>query len=446
MKNIFTFLIALTATFVVGQTTLIDFESATTWGDFDGGAVTTIANPYNNTDNNSANVGKMVKSAGKTWGGSSTVLGSAIDFANNNTFSMKVYSPRANAKVLFKVENSSNAGINFEKEVTMTTANAWETLVFDYSAIDNTKSYHKIVLIFDNGTMGDGTANFTFYVDDIVLYQKSETCSDGVLNNGETAIDCGGPNCSPCITPPTTAAPTPPARAAADVISLYSDAYTDVASNFDAGWCGNNSVTEVMVGGNAAQKYLGNACQGIVLSNAIDASGFTHYHVDIFIAAGTDLTGKVFNLKFVGTPTTTVFKEVNHDLNALQPSVGQWVSLTGTVDLSTMGGFKEFGITSNLNDKVWYDNLYVHKNTVLGIGHIDTPSFSIYPNPMGSQLTVEGISEVQHVSIFDLTGREVLRATPNKAVFTLDTADLQSGVYMLSLQVGDSEITKKLVK
>jgi len=45
MKNIFTFLIALTATFVFGQTTLIDFESATTWGDFDGGAVTTIANP-----------------------------------------------------------------------------------------------------------------------------------------------------------------------------------------------------------------------------------------------------------------------------------------------------------------------------------------------------------------------------------------------------------------
>ena len=244
---------------------------------------------------------------------------------------------------------------------------------------------------------------------------------------------------------PATAAPTPPARAAADVISLYSDAYTDVASNFDAGWCGSNSVTEVMVGGNAAQKYLGNACQGIVLSNAIDASGFTHYHVDIFIAAGTDLTGKTFHLKFVGTPTT-VFKEVTHDINGLGLKSGKWISFDGTVDLSTMGGFKEFGITSNLNDKVWYDNLYVHKNTVLGIGHIDTPSFAIYPNPMGSQLTVEGVSEVQHASIFDLTGREVLRATPNKAVFTLDTADLQHGVYMLSLQVGDNEITKKLMK
>ena len=72
--------------------------------------------------------------------------------------------------------------------------------------------------------------------------------------------------------------------------------------------------------------------------------------------------------------------------------------------------------------------------------------FSVYPNPMGSQLTVEGVSEVQLASIYDLTGREVLRATPNKAVFTLNTADLQHGVYMLSLQVGDNEITQKLIK
>ena len=27
------------------------------------------------------------------------------------------------------------------------------------------------------------------------------TCNDGVLNNGETSIDCGGPNCQPCVAP-----------------------------------------------------------------------------------------------------------------------------------------------------------------------------------------------------------------------------------------------------
>jgi hypothetical protein len=71
--------------------------------------------------------------------------------------------------VLLKVENLTNPGISYEKEVLTTTANAWELLTFDYSGINAANSYQKIVLIFDNGTMGDGTANFTFNFDDIIL-------------------------------------------------------------------------------------------------------------------------------------------------------------------------------------------------------------------------------------------------------------------------------------
>jgi hypothetical protein len=243
---------------------------------------------------------------------------------------------------------------------------------------------------------------------------------------------------------PATAASTPPTRNAADVISLYSDAYTDVASNFDAGWCSTNSISEISVAGNATMAYLGNTCQGIVLDAGIDASAFTNYHVDIYIEAGTDVIGKTFHLKFVGTPTS-ITKEVNHDINGLGLKAGQWNSLDGTVDLTTMTGFKEFSITSNLANSVYYDNLYVYKAPTASIEDLSS-SFSIYPNPMGSLLTVEGVSEVQHASIFDLTGREVLSAMPNKAVFTLDTADLQHGVYMLSLQIGDTKTTHKLVK
>jgi len=82
---------------------------------------------------------------------------------------MKVHSPRVGAKVLLKVENMTNGGINFEKEVSTLTANAWEELTFDYSTINTANSYQKVVLIFDLGTQGDGTANFTFYFDDITL-------------------------------------------------------------------------------------------------------------------------------------------------------------------------------------------------------------------------------------------------------------------------------------
>jgi len=150
----------------------LDFESASltySFTDFDGGNATVISNPQSSGINTSAKVGKMVKSAGQVWGGSWIGLTSPIDFSVKKTFKMKVFSPRVGAKVLLKVENQNDGGISYEKEVTTTTAGAWELLTFDFSAINTANSYQKVVLIFDLGTMGDGTANFTFLFDDITL-------------------------------------------------------------------------------------------------------------------------------------------------------------------------------------------------------------------------------------------------------------------------------------
>jgi len=150
----------------------LTFESPTinyNWFNFDGGNVTVINNPQANGINTSGKVARMVKNAGQPWGGSFLTLSSNIDFSTNKIFRMKVYSPRVGAKVLLKVENSGNGAINFEKEVLTTVANAWEDMVFDYRTINASQNYNRIVVIFDNGTMGDGSANFTFLMDDIRL-------------------------------------------------------------------------------------------------------------------------------------------------------------------------------------------------------------------------------------------------------------------------------------
>ena len=150
----------------------LDFESGTlnyTFTNFDGGDATVITNPQSSGINTSSKVGKMVKNAGQVWGGSWIALANPINFTASTTFKMKVFSPRVGAKVLLKVENLTNGGISYEKEVLTTMANAWEDLTFDYSAINTANSYQKIVLIFELGTMGDGSANFTFLFDDIRL-------------------------------------------------------------------------------------------------------------------------------------------------------------------------------------------------------------------------------------------------------------------------------------
>jgi hypothetical protein len=156
----------------------LTFESPTvnyTFSDFGGGAVTRINNPQSSGINTSSKVGRMVKNAGEVYGGSLIALGAPIDFTNNKVFRMKVFSPRVGAKVLLKVENLTNGGISFEKEVVTTVANAWEDLAFNYNAINTANSYQKIVLIFDLGIMGDGSPNFTFLFDDIRLTNQLPT-------------------------------------------------------------------------------------------------------------------------------------------------------------------------------------------------------------------------------------------------------------------------------
>jgi len=154
-----------------GITIPLDFESSSpyTITDFDGGNLTIINNPQSGGINTSAKVARMVKNAGQPWGGSFITLDQVIDFSVKKTFKMKVYSPRVGAKVLLKVENLTNGALNFEKEVSTTVANGWEELTFDYSAINTANTYQKVVIIFDLGTVGDGSANFTFLLDDIRL-------------------------------------------------------------------------------------------------------------------------------------------------------------------------------------------------------------------------------------------------------------------------------------
>jgi hypothetical protein len=168
----------------------VNFEDATlnyAFINFDGGVSTVVNNPFVNAGNNSTRVGKMVKNPGQPWGGSVLSLGAPINFSTNKIFRMKVYSPRVGAKVLLKVENATNPGINFEKETVTTVANAWEDLVFDYSAINAANSYQNIVLIFELGTMGDGSANFTFHYDDIRLVATLPSNTLGLPLNFESS-------------------------------------------------------------------------------------------------------------------------------------------------------------------------------------------------------------------------------------------------------------------
>jgi hypothetical protein len=298
------------------------------------------------------------------------------------------------------------------------------------------------------------------WYDNLYLYKDPGTCDDGIQNQNETGIDCGGP-CEPCSGPPTIAAPEPPARAPQNVISFYSDAYTDITfDDFDFGLCGNNPATEeVLIANNPTILYSGPGCQGMDFqNNRIDASTFTHVHFDFYTDAD-DLVGKVFNIKLVDwagneTDAGSTGLEVifNTGTNpALQSN--EWVSVD--VDITNLGGMvlgnltrsdvAQLHITSNL-DNVWYDNFYLYKDAPLSIEDFVTNEIYVFPNPSSNQWTIQSNDKVTNLQLFDIRGKRVMASQPNANEFSIDASQLNAGIYLAKISIGNSTQTIKLIK
>jgi len=176
--------IAVTQNGAAIQITLpINFESSGTYvfTDFDGGVGSVVVNPYQTGSNLSNKVGKIVRNSGATWAGSYLTLNNKIDFSAYSTFSMKVYSPRAGVPVLLKLEGDVGPS---EVLATTTMANTWETLTWNFAGKPS-NVYNKLVLMFDFGAVGNGTASSTFFFDDIYQIASASntlTISDYAIN------------------------------------------------------------------------------------------------------------------------------------------------------------------------------------------------------------------------------------------------------------------------
>ena len=149
--------------------TPITFEPIYSFRSFDGGDISTVTNPDQN-GNTSNNVAQLVKNAGEPWGGSVISVPEPFSFADGTIVTMKVWSPRVGLNLLLKIEDNSNP-INDTGDIiaTSTVANTWEELSWDVSGIDTSLDFANLVFIIDNGTIGDGSADFTVYIDDISL-------------------------------------------------------------------------------------------------------------------------------------------------------------------------------------------------------------------------------------------------------------------------------------
>ncbi|MDP2159959.1 MAG: T9SS type A sorting domain-containing protein [Flavobacterium sp.] len=391
------------------------------------------------------NLRLVSQSGGNPWQGAEVLQqNTLIKLTTDKTVQIDVYATQA-FTLLAKVEVG---GPNSAASQNYTTPNAWQTLTFTFTqGLDGTTTadgnYQKIVFFPNWNPTNAGflpPGNFTVYVDNIT----SEA--------------------TPILPPaePATAAPTPPARPVDDVRSIFSDAYAPISvigytgedNTYNNSWCGANT-TLVQIQGNNTHKVTGLGCEGVTfLAGRFDATTFTHFHMDIWTETAT--LDKSFNVKFsnwnggAGEANAIEFS-VNNSNFLTNPNPGTWISLDiplanfAPIVNANRNDIVQFVITSDLGT-VFYDNLYLHKNTVLSVSSFEKSNIKMYPNPATTNFTIEAQDNIEKIAVLNMLGQEVISKPLNNQQATIDISSLQVGVYVVKATFNGIVSTSRIVK
>lgn len=166
------------------------------------------------------------------------------------------------------------------------------------------------------------------------------------------------------ILAPIEAAPTPPFRQASDVISIYSDAYTNIVTNeFPTDWS-DTEFAEIQVNGDNIVNYTNLAFTGIVTDyeNPTDLTAMEFVHFDYWTADGTSLGFKIVN---------TVLDPVQEDIETVADVVqNEWVSIDiplADFDMDRSQVTQLLFDTLGNRATFFIDNLYFYKSPSVSI-------------------------------------------------------------------------------
>lgn len=245
------------------------------------------------------------------------------------------------------------------------------------------------------------------------------------------------------ITKPAAAPSTPPNRNAADVISIFSDAYTDVSgSDFNPGWgqagFGTANTSYDPGAGNVILAYPNFNYQGVSFGSTQDISGMEKLHVDIWV------NGTFSPNVFVISSGT----EIAHTIT--NTTGGSWISadidVTGiTGDLTSAIQFK-FDGGNGSSDAIYVDNLYFYKGTALSTKNFNFANVSLYPNPTQNTLNISAKETIQSATVFNILGKKLKTVEMNKTSGSIDVSSLNSGVYFVKYSINGAVGSAKFIK
>ncbi len=311
-----------------------------------------------------------------------------------------------------------------------------------------------------------------------------ETCTDGIQNQDETGVDCGGVSCPPC---PTCDAPTG--------VGYFSNSMQRVTFSWDADPDADNYQIRWKQAGDASWNNVGNS-PGNDFKSIFPLQGGTTYQFGVrkfCLSLGTwspYSTTQNFTQPMCLAPTAVMFsKYANGDHKIEWTAAPTFIKYQvryreiGTSAWTTVGttpgqNFKRIpaanmvdgttyevrirslcNTSSPTSQNVWsfyspYYN-YTPSGGVRMMQDIQGLSLeNVYPNPVDKQLNIELYSSSENrqvnIRIVDLLGKTIYEKALglNQGLHREGIAvnNWESGYYMVIVQDGEKQLTRKFMK
>jgi hypothetical protein len=103
---------------------------------------------------------------------------------------------------------------------------------------------------------------------------------------------------------------------------------------------------------------------------------------------------------------------------------------------------RDFGYSESWT-YLYYDNVSVYKSDASRVNAVkdNVPDLILSPG----KLQISGMSSITSAVIYDMTGRRVLKVTPNTSEVILNVGHLNHGVYIISSEMNGKTFNKKIV-
>jgi hypothetical protein len=235
------------------------------------------------------------------------------------------------------------------------------------------------------------------------------------------------------------AAPIPMA-AAADVISIFSNKYPNIAGcNYNPNWSQATVFAIGDINGNEFISLSNLNYQGMEFGSHVNASAMKYLHVDVWSPNET-----AFQVALISPGKEKLVTLTPLTMNSWNSFDVPLSSFTG-VALNDLFQFKFIGSGGKI---VYLDNLYFSKSAVTSVPvSNDQETFSLFPNPVQNLFTIKSNSEIKVLVISNIFGQVLTKVIVNAKTSTIDMSGFSSGNYFISVETKDGKLlNEKVIK